>query len=83
MHVFGYRRREKEVALLRAQGLILPEDVNAFAEGIKESMGRRLQWHTIAVTSLSLYFIFLYISIISVHIFYCRSCYCHLIRLLS
>ena len=39
-----------------AQGLLLPENVSAFVEGTKESMGRRLQWHTIAVTSLSLYF---------------------------
>ena len=36
-------------------GLLLPEDVSAFADGTDESMGRRLQWHTIAVTSLSLY----------------------------
>ena len=42
--------------------------MSAFAEGTEESLGRRLQWHTIAVTSLSLYFPFLYISIIAVHI---------------
>ena len=29
--------------------LLLPEDVHAFEEGTEESMGRRLQWHTIAV----------------------------------
>ena len=31
--------------------LLLPEDVNAFEEGIDKSMGRRLQWHIIAVIS--------------------------------
>jgi len=29
--------------------LLLLEDVHAFEEGTEESMGRRLQWHTIAV----------------------------------
>ena len=71
------------IAQSLAQGLLLPEDVSAFAKGTEESMGRRLQWHTIAVTSLSLYFSFLYTPIIIVHTFYCRSCYCHLIRPLS
>ena len=33
-----------------AQGLILPEDVHAFEEGSEESIGRKLQWHTITVT---------------------------------
>ena len=50
-----------------AHDLLLPEDVSAFTDGIEESIGRRLQWHTIAVTSLSLYFfIFIY------------SHYCHI-----
>ena len=30
-------------------GLLFPEDVNAFEDGTNESMGRRLQWLTIAV----------------------------------
>ena len=34
-------------------GLLLLEDVHAFKDGIDESMGRRLQWHTIAVISCS------------------------------
>ena len=29
--------------------LLLPEDVHTFEEGTEESMGRRLQWHTIEV----------------------------------
>ena len=33
-----------------AKGLLLPDDVHAFEEGSEDSMGRRLQWHTIAVT---------------------------------
>ena len=43
------------IAQSLAHGLLLPEDVSAFVDGTEESMGRRLQWHTIAVTSLSLY----------------------------
>ena len=35
-------------------GLLLLEDVSAFADGTDESMGRRLQWHTIAVIFLPL-----------------------------
>ena len=31
-----------------AEGLLLPEDVHAFEEGSEESVGRRLEWHTIA-----------------------------------
>ena len=32
-----------------AEGLLLPEDVHAFEEGSEESVGRRLEWHAIAV----------------------------------
>ena len=46
------------IAQSLAHGLLLPKDVSAFVDGTEESMGRRLQWHTIAVTSLSLYFSF-------------------------
>ena len=84
---FGYGRREKgeggRIAQTLAQDLLLPEDVSAFAEGTKESIRRRLQWHTIAVTSLSMCFSFSYTPIIVIHTFYCRSCYCHSIRPLS
>ena len=51
-----------------AHGLLLPEDVSAFADGTKESIGR-LQWHTIAITSLSLYFLFSYTLIIAIYTF--------------
>ena len=30
-------------------GLLLPEDVHTFEDGTNESLGRRLQWHTVAV----------------------------------
>ena len=43
------------VAQSLAHGLLLPEDMNAFVDETDESMGRRLQWHTITVTFLSLY----------------------------
>ena len=43
------------VAQSLVHGLLLLEDVSAFADGTDESMRRRLQWHTIAVTFLSLY----------------------------
>ena len=46
------------IAQSLVHGLLLPEDVSAFVDRTEESMGRRLQWHTIAVTSLSLYFSF-------------------------
>ena len=32
-----------------AEGLLLLEDVHAFEEGSEESVGRRLEWHAIAV----------------------------------
>ena len=40
------------VAQSLAHGLFLPTDVSAFADATDESMGRRLQWHTIAVSPL-------------------------------
>ena len=49
------------VAQSLAHGLLLPADVSAFANATDESMGRRLQWHTIAVSpfpSHSLYYHF-------------------------
>ena len=72
------------IAQSLAPGLLLPEDVSAFANGTKESMGRRFQWHTTVVTTLSLYFSFSYILIIAVYTFlYFHACYCCLIRPLS
>ena len=47
------------VAQSLARGLLLPEDVRAFEEGTDESMARRLQWHTIAVSEFNLLFVFL------------------------
>ena len=40
------------IAQSLVHGLLLPMDVHAFKEGIKESMGKRLRWHTIAVIFL-------------------------------
>ena len=38
------------IAHTLATGLLLLDDVHAFEERTEESVGRRLQWHTIAVT---------------------------------
>ena len=37
-------------------GLLLPKDAHTFEDGTDESLGKRLQWHTIAVTPNSLFF---------------------------
>ena len=37
------------IAQTLAEGLLLPEDEHAFEEGSEESVGRRLEWHAIAV----------------------------------
>ena len=64
----GEGRREKgeggRVAQSLVHGLILPEDVSAFADGTDESIGRRLQWHPIAVTFHSLYTCLLHIFVL-------------------
>ena len=39
-------------------GLLLPEDVQFFLDGSEDSIVRRLQWHTIVVTFLSLLLIY-------------------------
>ena len=38
-----------------AEALQLPEDVHAFEDGSEESVGRRFEWHAIAVILLSIY----------------------------
>ena len=54
------------IAQTLAAGLLLPDDVHAFEDGSEESVGRRLEWHTIVVTlCLSItYHSFLFISIL-------------------
>ena len=42
------------IAQTLAKGLLLPENVHAFKEGSEESVGRRLEWHAIAVILLSI-----------------------------
>ena len=37
-------------------GLLLPEDVRFFSKGDEDSLVQRLQWHTVAVISLSFLF---------------------------
>ena len=37
------------IAQTLAEGLLLPDDMHAFEEGFQESVGRRLEWHAIAV----------------------------------
>ena len=43
------------IAQTLAEALLLPEDVHAFEDGSEESVGRRLEWHAIAVILLSIY----------------------------
>ena len=57
------------VAQSLVHDLLLPEDVSAFADGTDKSMGNRLQWHTIAVSSLPLH---------SYSFFYAYSYYCRI-----
>ena len=52
-NVRGWEKGEGcRVAQSLAHSLLLPVDVSAFADATDESMGRRLQWHTIAVSPL-------------------------------
>ena len=44
------------IAQTLAEALQLPEDVHAFEDGSEESVGRRLEWHAIAVILLSIHF---------------------------
>ena len=43
------------IAQTLAEGLLLLDDVHAFEDGSEESVGRRLEWHAIAVILLSIY----------------------------
>ena len=51
------------VAQSLVHGLLLPEDVHTFKDGMDESLGRWLQWYTIAVTQNSLFFPRFYINL--------------------
>ena len=54
--VRGWEKGEGgRVAQSLVHGLLLPKDVSVFAYGTDESMGRRLLWHTIAVSPLPLH----------------------------
>ena len=58
------------VAQSLVHGLLLPEDVSAFADGTDGSMGRRLQWHTIAVSPLPLHSYYYHFPSVHVLIFF-------------
>ena len=45
------------IAQCLARGLLLSDDVQTFEDGTDESLGRRLQWHTIAVILNPLFFL--------------------------
>ena len=55
------------IAQTLAIGLLLPDDVHAFEEGTEESVGCRLQWHTITVTPYSsiTYHLFYFVAILT------------------
>ncbi|XP_065628883.1 uncharacterized protein LOC136067250 [Quercus suber] len=52
VHIWG-KGAGGHVAQTLARGLLLPEDMSALEDGTDESMGRRLQWHTIAAAQLA------------------------------
>ena len=55
------------IAQTLAKGLLFPDDMHAFEEGLEESVGRRLEWHAIAVTPCSFltFHTFLFTSILT------------------
>ena len=58
------------VAQSLVHDLLLPVDVHTFEDGTDESLGRWLQWHTIAVTPNSLFFPRFYIILFySIHLY--------------
>ena len=58
------------VAQSLVHDLLLLMDVHTFEDGTDESLGRRLQWHTIAVTPNSLFFLRFYIILFySIHVY--------------
>ena len=58
------------------RGLLLPEDVHAFEDRTDESLGKRLQWHTIAITlCLSIPYRFLHNFVVFAIVFFCSTYY--------
>lgn len=51
------------------KGLQLPKDVHYFSDGSDEALAVRLQWHSIAVTSLTCFFVSSFATQIYVYIF--------------
>ena len=64
------------VAQSLVRSLLLPKDVHAFEDRTDKSLGRQLQWHTIAVTSyLSIPYRFLHNFVTFVIVFFCSTYY--------
>ena len=64
------------IAQSLVRGLLLPEDMHAFEDGMDKSLGRQLQWHTIVVTScLSVPYRFLHNFVTFVIVFFCSTYY--------
>ena len=63
------------VAQSLVRGLLLPEDVHTFEDGMDELLGRQLQWHTIAVIPNTPFFLQSYINLFyPIHV-YSSICY--------
>ena len=81
LHVYGYGRRVKgeggRVVQSLVHGLLLPEDVHTFKDGTDKSLGRRLQWHTVAVILNPLFFLQSYASLpYPIHVYLCICIHC-------
>ena len=59
------------VAQSLVHGLILPENIHVLEDEMDESLGRRLQWHTIAVISCPLVLYLLLHTHIRFHTYHC------------
>ena len=63
------------IAQSLVRGLLLPKDVHTFEDGMDESLGRRLQWHTIAIILNSPFLLRSYINLFyPIHV-YSIICY--------
>ena len=66
------------IAQCLARGLLLPNDVRTFKDGINESLGRLLQWHTVAVILNPLFFLQSYANLpYPIHVYLCICSYCY------
>lgn len=49
---------EGRVAQSLVNGLLLLEDIHVFVDAIEGSLAKRLQWHTVAITSFPFAYLF-------------------------